>query len=62
MFRADKLRHDLMDYYGTAKMENPAAIIDLIQVENADAQELISIAEGIEEFDLEDYVEECDYD
>ena len=62
MFRADRLRQDLMDYFGTAKIENPAATIDLIQVENADVRGLIEIAERIDEIDLDDYVEECDYD
>ena len=60
MFRADKLRMDLMDYFGTAKIKNPAATIELIQVENADVRGLIEIAEKIEVIDLDDYVEEQD--
>lgn len=41
----EELRQELMDYVGTASFSGmPAAFIDLAQIENADAYELIRIA------------------
>lgn len=41
----DKLRKDLIDYYGTASYNGfPMAIIELTNVENASNDELINIA------------------
>lgn len=50
----EKLRGDLIDYFGTAMQYNPVALMDLTKVENASPDELINIAlkNG---FDLEDY-------
>ena len=41
----EKLRNDLIDYYGTASYNGfPMAIIELSNVENASNDELINIA------------------
>lgn len=40
----EDLRQALIDYFGTAMMQNPMAIMDLSKVENASAEELIEIA------------------
>jgi hypothetical protein len=40
----EKLRSDLMDYFGTATHFFPAATMDLIKVQNASGEELINIA------------------
>ena len=41
----EKLRKDLIDYYGPAMFNaSPLAIIELTKVENASPQELINIA------------------
>ena len=40
----EKLRSDLMDYFGTAMGFFPVATMDLIKVQNASSEELISIA------------------
>lgn len=55
------LRRDLIDFFGTAKESNPAATADLIVVENADVNGLLSIAEEVG-FDLENYFIDCDLD
>lgn len=53
----EKLRKDLINYYGTAFTGGfPVAVIELSQVENADDSELIKIAEK-NGFDLNKY--EC---
>lgn len=53
-----KLRRDLMDYYGTAANNGfPAAMIDVIDVENASPEKLIQLANRAG-FCLEDYQEE----
>lgn len=52
----DKLRQDLLDYFGTAMtMGFGAAIIDLSNIENASNEELINIAKQ-NGFDLNKYV------
>ncbi len=50
----ERLRQDLINYFGSAMMFQPLAIDDLTKVENASPEELvrIAIANG---FDLEDY-------
>lgn len=50
----DKLRSDLMDYFGSAMAYYPAAVIELSEVENASNDKLIQIAiqNG---FNLNDY-------
>ena len=50
----ERLRNDLIDYFGTAIGFNPAAIIELSMVESASNDKLIDIAikNG---FDLSDY-------
>ena len=50
----ERLRQDLINYFGSAMMFQPLAIADLSKVENASPEELvrIAIANG---FDLEDY-------
>lgn len=52
----NKLRKDLIDYYGTA-MNNgfPMAVIDLGKAERASEQELIRMAEE-EDIDLSRYI------
>lgn len=52
----DRLREDLMDYYGTAMTGGmPMAVMDLIKVENASPEELAKLAEelGIDVEELE---------
>ena len=51
----EKLRNDLIDYFGTA-MHNasPLAIIELSKIENANEQEIIKIAIK-NNFDLNEY-------
>lgn len=53
----NKLRKDLIDYYGTA-MNNgfPMAVIDLSKAETASEQELIRMAEE-EDIDLSRYTD-----
>jgi len=50
----DALRNDLINYFGTAMMTNIFAQADLIKVESASPEELITIAEK-NGFDLSDY-------
>ncbi|MBQ1812976.1 MAG: hypothetical protein II119_03390 [Bacilli bacterium] len=40
----DKLKRDLMDYYGSATPFYPAAFLDVSRVENATPEELLDIA------------------
>jgi len=51
----EKLRKDLIDYFGSAMFTMPMAIIDLTKVENCTNDELIEIAQK-NNFDLEDYI------
>lgn len=52
----EKLRKDLMDYYGTAAVNGfPLAFMDVARVEKASAEELIGIAEDIG-YDLRKYL------
>ena len=52
----NRLRRDLMDYYGTAMFSGfPMAVVDLSRIERASDEELIEIAQknGV---DLSEYV------
>ena len=51
----EQLRHDLIDYFGTAKEFYPMAIMDIAKVERASVEELVNIAikNG---FDINDYI------
>lgn len=40
----ERLKNDLLDYFGTAALFNPSAFINVCEVENASAGELINIA------------------
>mgnify|MGYP003323361948 CR=1 FL=1 len=51
----EKLRSDLIDYYGTAMSLFPMAIINLNEVYNASDEKLIEIAIK-NKFNLENYV------
>lgn len=51
----EKLRSDLIDYYGTAMSFFPMAMIDLNEVYNASDEKLIEIAIK-NKFNLENYV------
>lgn len=54
----EKLRNDLIDYYGTASYNGfPIAIIELSNVENASYEELINIAIK-NNFNLNNYTKE----
>lgn len=55
MIDIDKLRNDLIDYYGTAMQQNPVAMIELSIVEKADEHQLIYIAIN-NGFDLNNYL------
>ncbi len=58
----EKLRSDLMDYFGSAMFSGlPMAIIDLSDVETASNDELIKIAKK-NKFDLSKYQIETNYD
>ena len=50
----EKLREDLIDYFGTAMQFYPMAVIELTQVENASDEELEQIANN-NGFDLSNY-------
>ena len=41
----ERLREDLINYFGTAMMKFPMAMMDLSRVENASDEELIMIAQ-----------------
>lgn len=52
----ERLRKDLIDYFGTAMFNgSPQAIIELSRVENATPSELINIAQN-NGFDINDYI------
>ncbi len=50
----DSLREDLIDYFGSASGIIPIAMADVIEVETADEDKLIDIAQDAG-FDLDDY-------
>ncbi len=51
----ERLRNDLLDYYGTALQVEPFALADIIRVETAENDELLAIARR-ENFDLNNYI------
>jgi len=51
----EALRDYLMDYFGTASMYNPAAVMELSEVENASPNKLVEIAIK-NNIDLDDFV------
>ena len=51
----DRLREDLMNYFGTSLSYNPVALIELTKVEKASPNELIQIALN-NNFDLQKYI------
>ena len=55
MIDYEKLRKDLIDYFGTAMSINPMAIMDLSRVESASDYELVEIAKR-NNFDLNKYI------
>lgn len=50
----EKLREDLMDYFGSAMGLFPVAVMDVIRIENASNDELVQIARE-NGFDLNNY-------
>lgn len=54
MIDIDRLRDDLINYFGTAIYYNPMAIMDLEEVKKVDEKKLIEIALD-NKFDLERY-------
>ena len=54
MIDYEKLRKDLIDYFGTAMSFSPMAIMDLSRVESASDDELVEIAKR-NNFDLNKY-------
>ena len=55
MIDYEKLRKDLIDYFGTAMSFSPMAIMDLSRVESASDDELVEIAKR-NGFDLNKYI------
>lgn len=53
----ERLRRDLMDYFGAAMMYYPVAVVDLTKVEHASDSELEQIALQCG-FNLSDYEEQ----
>ena len=51
----ERLRQDLINYFGAAMSFYPAALIDLSKVEKASHQDLIDIALN-NGFDINDYI------
>lgn len=51
----ERLRDDLIDYFGTASFYNKMAMMDLIKVKEASDEELIQIAQK-NGFDLKKYI------
>ena len=52
----ERLREDLINYFGTASFYNKMAMMDLIEIEKASDEEVIQIAVD-NGFDLERYQE-----
>lgn len=60
MIDYEKLRKDLIDYFGTAMSFSPMAIMDLSRVESASDDELVEIAKR-NGFDLTKYFKDKVY-
>ena len=50
----DRLRQDLLDFFGTSMMFNPMAVLNVIDVEKADNEKLLHLAQS-NGFDLDNY-------
>ena len=50
----EKLRQDLVDYFGSAMVLFPASVIDVVRIENASNDELLQVANQ-NGFDLSNY-------
>ena len=50
----ERLREDLIDYFGTAMKYNPMAVIELSEVQSASNERLLQIARK-NNFDLSNY-------
>ena len=59
-FDYEKLRSDLLDFYGTASIYNPIAMYDIGLVEKASGNELLMVAQN-NGFNLNDYIKENAY-
>ncbi len=59
-FDYEKLRSDLIDFYGTASIYNPIAMYDIGLVERANGNELLRVAQN-NGFNLNDYVKKDVY-
>ena len=51
----EKLRRDLINYFGPAISSNPMAMGDIINIENASPQELVRIIDRTT-LDINDYI------
>lgn len=51
----ERLRGDLIDYYGTAMQYFPMAFMEVSEVENASEEKLLDMAEKAG-FDINDYI------
>ena len=60
MIDYEKLRKDLVDYFGTAFTLNSMAMVDLLRVQNASDEELVDIAKR-NGFDLTKYFKDKVY-
>ena len=60
MIDYEKLRRDLIDYFGTAMSFNPMVVIELSRVERASNDELVEIAIK-NNFDLDKYYKNKTY-
>ena len=59
-YNIEKLRRDLMDYFGTAMSNGLGmAVIDLSEIENASPEKLIYIAKK-NEFNLNKYMDDVE--
>lgn len=52
----ESLRKDLINYFGSAMQIFPAAVIDIVNIENASESELIELAIN-NNFDLSNYIQ-----
>lgn len=53
-FDFERLRHDLLEFFGTSMMFNPMAMLNVVDVENADNEKLLHLAQS-NGFDLDEY-------
>ncbi len=56
----ERLREDLLDYFGTALQTEPFALVDMFRVEFAEDDELLYIARK-NNFNVNDYVKMQEY-